>query len=165
MRLDAEGDEAVSLRIDCPGGSLCPCALCMGQVGGAAVGVLSVCHHRAAMPSTRFSLREPTTHFETRAREVEQWAQLRSEERQRFTDRVAAAVGRPAAALADAFAGSVFMSAPEASDFGLIDEICRPRVKSARCPDRRSGFDPATDLVPTMRYGRPGASHSARGSG
>ena len=37
------------------------------------------------MPSTGFSLREPTTQFETRGRDVEQWARLRSEERQRFT--------------------------------------------------------------------------------
>ena len=104
MTLDAEGDDAVTLRIDCADGSLglaltlmdviellgVPVhALCMGQVGGPAVGVLAVCHHRASMPSTRFSLREPTTQFETRARDVEQWAQLRAEERQRFTDRVA----------------------------------------------------------------------------
>ena len=100
MTLDAQGDEAVSLRIDCPDGSLALAltlmdvielsgvpvrALCLGKVGGPAVGVLSVCHHRAAMPSTGFSLREPTTQFETRGRDVEQWARLRSEERQRFT--------------------------------------------------------------------------------
>jgi len=66
----------------------------MGQVGarrGRPVGLSSPGRHA----STRFSLREPTTQFETRAREVEQWARLRSEERQRFTERVAAAVGAP----------------------------------------------------------------------
>jgi ATP-dependent Clp protease protease subunit len=157
MTLDAQGDEAVSLRIDCADGSLALAltlmdvvelsgvpvrALCMGQVGGPAVGVLSVCHHRAAMPSTRFSLREPTTKFETRARDVEQWAQLRSEERQRFTDRVAAAVGRPAATVSDAFARGVFMSAQEASDFGLIDEICRPKGAIRQMPGPPIGFRP-----------------------
>ena len=110
MTLDAEGDDAVTLRIDCADGSLALAltlmdviellgvpvrALCMGQVGGPAVGVLSVCHHRASMPSTRFSWREPTTQFETSARDVAQWAQLRADERRRFTDRVAEAVGRP----------------------------------------------------------------------
>jgi ATP-dependent Clp protease protease subunit len=157
MTLDAEGDEAVSLRIDCPDGSLALAltlmdvielsgvpvrALCLGQVGGAAVGVLSVCHHRAAMPSTRFSLREPPTQSETRARDVEQWAQLRSEERQRFTDRVAAAVGRPAATVSDAFSRGVFMSAQEASDFGLIDEICRPKGAVRQMPGSPIGFRP-----------------------
>jgi ATP-dependent Clp protease protease subunit len=157
MTLDALGDEAVSLRIDCPDGSLALAltlmdvielsgvpvrALCLGQVGGPAVGVLSVCHHRAAMPSTRFSLREPTTQFETRARDVEQWAQLRSGERQRFTDRVAAAVGRPAARVSDAFTRGVFMSAQEASDFGLIDEICRPKGVIRQMPGPPIGFRP-----------------------
>ena len=69
MTLDAEGDDAVTLRIDCADGSLALAltlmdviellgvpvhALSMGQVGGPAVGVLAVCHHRASMPSTRF---------------------------------------------------------------------------------------------------------------
>ena len=86
MTLDAEGDTAVSLRIDCADGSMALAltlmdviellgvpvqALCMGQVGGPAIGVLSVCRHRASMPSTRFRLREPATHFEARAADVE----------------------------------------------------------------------------------------------
>lgn len=157
MTLDAQGDEAVSLRIACPDGSLALAltlmdvielsgvpvrALCLGQVGAAAVGVLSVCHHRAAMPSTRFSLREPTTQFETRARDVEQWARLRSGERQRFTDRVAAAVGRPAATVSDAFSRGVFMSAQEASDFGLVDEICRRKGAIRQMPGPPIGFRP-----------------------
>jgi ATP-dependent protease ClpP protease subunit len=113
MTLDAEGDTAISLRIDCGDGSLALAltlmdviellgvpvhALCMGQVGGPAVGVLSVCSHRSAMPSTRFSLREPTTEMQARARDVEQWAQLRADEWSRFTERLAAAAGRTAAA-------------------------------------------------------------------
>ncbi len=79
------------------------------------------------MPSTRFSLREPTTQFESRARDVEQWAQLRAEERRRFTARVAEAVGRRPDVVAEMFGRGVFMSAQEALDFGLIDEICRPK--------------------------------------
>jgi ATP-dependent Clp protease, protease subunit len=133
MTLDAEGDSALSLRIDSAEGSLALAltlmdvielpgvpvrALCMGQVGDPAVGVLAVCGHRAAMPSTRFLLREPTTQMESRAREVEQWAQLRSDERERFKGRVAAAVGRPAATVAASFANGVFMGAQEAMEYG-----------------------------------------------
>jgi len=140
MTLDAQGDDAVTLRIDCADGSLALAltlmdviellgvpvhALCMGQVGGAAVGVLSVCHHRASMPSTRCTWREPTTQFETSARAAEQWVQLRAEERRRFTERVAAAIGQAPAAVAEVFGRGIFMSAEEASDFGLIDEIRR----------------------------------------
>ena len=157
MTLDAQGDDAVTLRIDCADGSLALAltlmdviellgaqvhALCMGQVGGAAVGVLSVCHHRASMPSTRFSLREPTTHMEATAREVEQWARLRAEERRRFTERVAAAAGRPVDSVAELFDAGVFMSAPEALDYGLIDEICRPRGEIHRLPGPPIGFRP-----------------------
>jgi ATP-dependent Clp protease protease subunit len=157
MTLDAEGDAAVTLRIDSGDGSLAIAltlmdviellgvpvrALCLGQVGGPAVGVLSVCSHRAAMPSTRFSLREPTTRMEARAREVAQWAQLRADERQRFTERVAAAVGKPVDSVAEAFAAGLFMSAPEAADFGLIDEICRPQGEIHQLPGPSIGFRP-----------------------
>ncbi len=157
MTLDAEGDDAVTLRIDCADGSLALAltlmdviellgvpvrALCMGQVGGPAVGVLSVCHHRASMPSTRFSWREPTTQFETSARDVAQWAQLRADERRRFTDRVAEAVGRPAVEVDEAFGRGVFMSAQEALDFGLIDEISRPKGAIHQMPGPPVGFRP-----------------------
>ncbi len=96
MTLDAEGDEPVTLRLDCGQASLAPAltlmdvielmgvpvrALCLGQVGGGAVGVLAVCAHRSAMPSTRFSLSEPTTHMEAHVRNVAQWAELRAVER------------------------------------------------------------------------------------
>jgi ATP-dependent Clp protease protease subunit len=158
MTLDADGDGPVSIRIDSADGSLALAltlmdviellgvpvrALGLGQVGGAAIGVLAVCGHRAAMPSTRFSWREPTTQMETRAaREVSQWAQLRADERQRFSDRVAVAIGRPAAAVADAMTTGVFMSAPDALAFGLLDEICRPKGEIHQMPGPPIGFRP-----------------------
>jgi ATP-dependent Clp protease protease subunit len=157
MTLDAEGDTAVSLRIDSGDGSLALAltlmdviellgvpvhALCMGHVGGPAIGVLSVCSRRSSMPSTRFSLREPTTEMRARAREVEQWAQLRSDEWRRFTERLAAAVGRPVASVAESFSNGAFMSAQEASDFGLIDEICRPKGAIHQMPGPPIGFRP-----------------------
>ena len=157
MTLDAEGDAAVSLRIDCAEGRLdlaltlmdviellgVPVrALCLGQVGGAALGVLSVCAHRSSMPSTRFSLREPTTQMQARAREVEQWAQLRADEQRRFTERVAAAAGQSVDSLTELIAAGTFMSAQEALDYGLIDEICRPRGEIHQMPASPIGFRP-----------------------
>ena len=112
MTLDAEGDEPVTLRVDCGEAGLAPAltlmdvielmgvpvrALCLGQVGAGAVGVVAVCAHRAALPSTRFSLCEPTTQLEAHVRNVAQWAELRAGERRRFCERVAAAAGKPAA--------------------------------------------------------------------
>jgi ATP-dependent Clp protease protease subunit len=157
MTLDAEGDGPVTLRIDSADGSVALAltvmdviellgvpvrALCLGQVGGPAVGVLSVCAHRSSMPSTRFSLREPTTQLETRAREVAQWAQLRADELRRFTERVAAAAGQPVDSVAGLFAAGTFMSAQEALDYGLIDEITRPRGEIHRMPGPPIGFRP-----------------------
>jgi ATP-dependent Clp protease, protease subunit len=157
MTLDAEGDTAISLRIDCGDGSLALAltlmdvielvgvpvrALCMGQVGGPAVGVLSVCGHRSAMPSTRFSLREPTTEMQAPAREVEQWAQNWADEWRRFTERLGAATGRTADAVAETFAAGAFMDAQEALDFGLIDEICRPKGEIHQMPGPPIGFRP-----------------------
>jgi ATP-dependent Clp protease protease subunit len=157
MTLDAEGDAAVSLRIDCGEGSLALAltlmdviellgvpvrALCMGQVGGAALGVLAVCGHRAAMPSTRFQLREPATEMEATARQVAQWAQLRADERQRFCTRVAAAVNRPGSVVADDLAAGAFMDVDDALAYGLIDEICRPEAEIHQMPGPPIGFRP-----------------------
>jgi ATP-dependent Clp protease protease subunit len=149
MTLDAEGDEPVTLRIDCGEASLAPAltlmdvielmgvpvrALCLGRVGGGAVGVLAVCAHRSAMPSTRFSLSEPTTQMEAHVRNVAQWAEVRAAERRRFCERVAAAVGRAAEEVGVDLERGRFFGAPEAVAYGLLDEVCRPdaEIRSLR---------------------------------
>jgi len=157
MTLDAEGDEAISLRIDCGDGTLALAltlmdvielsgvpvrALCMGQVGGPALGPIAVCQHRAAMPSTRFSLREPATQLEASAREVSQWVELRADERRRFCARLATAVGRPESQVAEDLAAGRFMGVDEALAYGLIDEVCRPDAAIHQLPSPPIGFRP-----------------------
>ena len=93
MTLDADGDGPVTLRVDCGEAGLAPAltlmdviellgvpvrALCLGQVAAGAVGVVAVCAQRSAMPSTRFSLCEPTTRHEAHVRNVAQWAELQA---------------------------------------------------------------------------------------
>jgi ATP-dependent Clp protease protease subunit len=139
MTLDADGDDAVTLRIDCGEAALAPAlmlmdvvelmgvpvrAVCLGQVGGGAVGVLAVCSRRAAMPSTRFMLSEPPTHMEAHVRNVAQWAELRAAERQRFCERVGAAVDKPAQEVGTDLAQGRFFGAAEALEYGLLDEVC-----------------------------------------
>jgi ATP-dependent Clp protease protease subunit len=142
MTLDAEGDDPVTLRVDCGEAELAPAltlmdvvelmgvpvrALCLGQVGAGAVGVVAVCAARAAMPSTRFALREPSAGQATmHVRNVAQWAELRSEERARFCDRVAAAAKRPSEQVRLDLERGLFLGAAEAAEYGLIDEVCRP---------------------------------------
>jgi ATP-dependent Clp protease protease subunit len=149
MTLDAEGDDPVSLRVDCGEAGLAPAltlmdvielmgvpvrALCLGQVAAGAIGVVAVCAHRAAMPSTRFSLSEPITRMETHVRNVAQWAELRAGDQRRFCERVAAAVGKPAATVEEDLARGRFLSAAEAVEYGILDEVCRPDVPIRQLP-------------------------------
>jgi ATP-dependent Clp protease protease subunit len=157
MTLDAEGDEPVSLRVDCGEGGLGVAltlmdvielmgvpvrALCLGQVGAAAIGVVAVCAHRSSMPSTRFTFREPTTQMEVHVRNAAQWAELRTDERRQFCARVAQAVGRPVPAVEEDLTRGVFMGAAEAVSYGVIDEVCRPEAEIRRLPGPPIGFRP-----------------------
>jgi ATP-dependent Clp protease, protease subunit len=140
MTLDADGDDPVTLRVDCRDAGLAPAltlmdvvelmgvpvrALCLGQVAGGAVGVVAVCRHRTALPSTRFSLCEPTTRFETHVRNVAQWAELQAGERRRFCARVGDAAGRPADSVEEDVERGRFLSAEEAVAYGIVDDVSR----------------------------------------
>ena len=149
MTLDAEGDDPVCLRVDCGEAGLAPAltlmdvielmgvpvrALCLGQVTAGAIGVVAVCAHRAAMSSTRFLLSEPTTRMEAHVRNVAQWAELRAGDRRRFCERVAAAVGKPAATVEEDLGRGRFLSAAEAVEYGILDEVCRPDAPIRQLP-------------------------------
>jgi ATP-dependent Clp protease protease subunit len=160
MTLDAEGDDPVTLRVDCGEAGFAPAltlmdvielmgvpvrALCLGQVAGGAIGVVALCAHRAAMPSTRFSVCEPTTRMEAHVRNVAQWAELRAAERLRFCERVGAAVGKSAEVVGEDLTRGLFLDAAEAVEYGLIDEVSRPDGAIRRLPGPGSppmGFRP-----------------------
>jgi ATP-dependent Clp protease protease subunit len=149
MTLDAEGDEAVTLRVDCGEAALAPAltlmdvvelmgvpvrALCLGQVGSGAIGVVAVCSHRSSLPSTRFSLSEPVTSLQAHVRNVSQWAELRAGERQRFCTRVAAATGQAPATVERDVERGRFMGAEEALGYGILDEVSRPVAPVRQLP-------------------------------
>jgi ATP-dependent Clp protease, protease subunit len=162
MTLDADGDEPVTLRVDCGGAGLAQAltlmdvielmgvpvrALCLGQVGEGAVGVVAVCARRAALPNTRFALREPASRGETtvHARNVAQWADQRADERDRFCTRLAAAAGRATEEVCDDLTRGRFLGAADAVRYGLIDEVLRPGADIKQLPDAAGqpmGFRP-----------------------
>lgn len=162
MTLDADGDDPVTLRVDCGECSLAHAltlmdvvelmgvpvrALCLGQIGEGAVGVVAVCARRAALPNTRFALREPTSVGETamHVRNVAQWAELRADERDRFCTRLAAAAGRTAEEVRDDLTRGRFLGAADAVKYGLVDEVCRPGADIKKLPDppgQPMGFRP-----------------------
>jgi ATP-dependent Clp protease protease subunit len=177
MTLDADGDEPVTLRVDCAAAGLGPAltlmdvielmgvpvhALCLGQVAGGAVGVLAVCAHRSAMPSTRLLLNEAPTHMEAHVRNVAQWAELRADERRRFCERVGAAVGHPAGEVVEDLERGRFFGAAEAVEYGLLDEVCRPDadIRSLRgsgpgsdSDSQRSSSSPTPPAPPSTPMG------------
>ena len=181
MTLDAEGDGPVTLRIDSADGSVALAltlmdviellgvpvhALCMGQVGGPAVGVLSVCTHRASMPSTRFSLREPTTQM--------RGAGARGGAVGAAAGRRAAAVPRPRGGCgreAGGLGGRALRRRHLHERPGGVGlraarrDLPAPGRRSTRCRDRRSGSGPSLTRagidVPTMRYDRRPTPHRA----
>jgi ATP-dependent Clp protease protease subunit len=171
MTLDADGDDPVTLRIDCGEAGLAPAltlmdvielmgvpvhALCLGQVAGGAVGVLAVCAHRSAMPSTRFLLFESPTHMEAHVRNVAQWAELRADERRRFCERVGAAAGRRTEEVVEDLERGRFFGAAEAVEYGLLDEVCRPDadIRALRGPDSaRPPSSPTPPAPPSTPMG------------
>jgi ATP-dependent Clp protease, protease subunit len=109
-------------------------ALCLGQVGAGAVGVVAVCSHRSALPSTRFSLCEPTTELQAHVRNVAQWAELRAAERQAFCARLGAAVGQDPALVERDLERGRFLGAEEALAYGILDEVARPDAPVRQLP-------------------------------
>jgi ATP-dependent Clp protease protease subunit len=160
MTLDAEGDEPVTLRVDCGEAALAPAltlmdvielmgvpvrALGLGQVAAGAIGVVAVCAHRSAMPSTRFSLCEPTTRREAHVRNVAQWVELQAAERRRFSERVGGAAGKAPDDVERDMEHGRFLSAAEAVGYGILDEVSRPDAAVHGLPGSGSppmGFRP-----------------------
>jgi len=93
-----------------------------------------VCSHRSALPSTRFSLSEPTTQLQAHVRNVTQWAELRAAERERFCGRVGAATGQDPAAVERDLQRGRFFGADEALAYGLLDEVARPDAPVRQLP-------------------------------
>ena len=137
--LDAAGNQPVRLHVNAADGDLTGVfalvdaldlmrapvqALATAQIGGAVVGVFAAARRRLAYPHARFRLTEPK--IDQLAGTADQIAAAAGRHLQSLDDlvvRVAKATGQPRSRVEDDFSTGRVMSATEARDYGLVDDI------------------------------------------
>jgi ATP-dependent Clp protease protease subunit len=142
LALDASADRPIELLLDCPDGALGAAftlidtadtlrsplrVLCRGQVGGPAVGVVATADHRIATPHARFHLHQPTARFDGAPEQLAAQNRQNQELLWRLYGRLARRTGRPAEEIAEDMRRGRYLDAPDALDYGLIDEITGAR--------------------------------------
>lgn len=155
MTLDGEGDELITVHLDCGGGSLEAAftlidvldlvgvpvhTVAVGRVVGPAVGILAVGDRRLALPHAMLQLREPRSSYEGHAQDVLGWAEQYRRQVDRFVARLARAVGRDEDEVADDLRRGRHLGPDEAKAYGLVDEVVTGRAEVARLPGRGFGF-------------------------
>ncbi|MDP9396441.1 MAG: ATP-dependent Clp protease proteolytic subunit [Actinomycetota bacterium] len=138
MSLDAEGGRAIHLHLATSDGDLVAAALladtvqlasapvhvrCLGVVGGACLAVLAAADHRSAAAHASFTLREPRARFEGTVGHLAQQAAAHQVALEQLHARLAAATGQPVEAIATDLRRGRHLSAWEAFDYGLLDNV------------------------------------------
>jgi ATP-dependent Clp protease protease subunit len=138
MTLDATGDGPVTLRIDCPGGSLDGALAlvdvihllgvpvdgwCTGQVVGPPVGVFGACRLRTIAPHGRLALTEPDLDAWGDATRIGLVAEAHGRRWRSWCEEVARCCGRQPEALAEDARRGRFLNGAEAVAYGLADQV------------------------------------------
>ena len=138
MTLDALGDDAIDLQLDCDGNELDPAftlvdvldllgvpveVTCTGRVEGPAVAVVAAAERSRAMAHTRFRMVDPAVEIGGSASELDGLVAHHRSRIESLHERVAAAVGRSVDEVAEDFAAKRSFDAEEAVAYGLVDEV------------------------------------------
>lgn len=149
MTLDATGDSAVTLQLDSPGGPLGAAmtvvdvitllgvpvtVMCMGRVEGSAVVVAACASERVALPHTRFRLSDPEVSFAARASQAEEMARSELSMLRRYHEALAGFSGQRIEDVEGWCGAGRYLSAIEAKELGLVDEVSgeRPPLRRVR---------------------------------
>ena len=171
MTLDAEGDDPVTLRVDCGEAALAPSFTLMDVIelmgvpgGRSASGRWRGRHRLVAVAPTGPPCRAPGSRCPSprpaagHVRNVAQWAELRARNGGASAHAWAPPAGPPPRSRQDMKRGR-FLGAEEAVGYGIVDEVCRPDAAVTACRGRarrRSGSGRCADGRPE-RPGRPSA--------
>lgn len=142
MFLDGSGDERIELRYSCHDGELGAAialadtvellgvelrATATGAVGGPAVLPFAVANRRIAHPYATFVLRGPEREVRGRVTDVLAEAAHHARLVDDMHRRLGEATGRPTASIEADFAARRLLTAQQAHDYGLVDEVAVPR--------------------------------------
>jgi ATP-dependent Clp protease, protease subunit len=139
MTLEALADKPIRLHLGCPGGTLGAAlslvdtvhvlgveltAVAVGEVSGAAVGVLAAAPRRLAYAHARFALNEPrAAEVQGTATEVDTFAKEHLRQRDALVEILAEATGRQAEAISDDLRHGRFLTAEQAIGYGLVTAL------------------------------------------
>jgi ATP-dependent Clp protease, protease subunit len=142
LTLDALGTDPVQLHLSAPDGDLNAAfalvdavdamraplhATVTGEAGGAAVAVLAAAHRRLAYRHARIRLAEPrAASLAGTADEVAAAAGRYLRELEELAVRLAEVTGQPRSRVEDDLSAGRVLSAAEAREYGLVDEIVGP---------------------------------------
>jgi ATP-dependent Clp protease protease subunit len=142
IALDGGGDDPVTVHVDSADGSLAAAfvvidaverlrapvhALCRGQVGGPALGIVAAADRRVATPHARFRLGQPKGAFAGTPHQIASQNREQQDLLWQLYARLARATGRPAEEIAEDTRRGRYLDAEEALAYGLIDEITPTR--------------------------------------
>lgn len=142
MTLDATGDDPVQLMLASSGGPLhlglsladtidllgVPVHVtCLGRVEGSAVLVAAVAAKRVAAPHVQFHVCAPQVSASGNAAQLAMWAEQHRAELDNFAQRLTEACGRYREHVEADLAMGLWLDAPGAVRYGLVDEILASR--------------------------------------